>query len=115
MSVLADGVGRGGVVIAPAKEWEVQDYARDAGCRVAIFAPDDDVTNRDKRVARAVASVEGGQILIEHGGEVFDAGPLRDGAPAEEQVAAALAAFILEEMKPTTHAPAASGAHGGGS
>ncbi|HEX2204906.1 MAG TPA: hypothetical protein VHG91_16470, partial [Longimicrobium sp.] len=38
VSVLADAVRRDGIVVVPAKEWEVQDLARDAGCRVAVFA-----------------------------------------------------------------------------
>ena len=53
MATVADAVDRGGIVIVPAKEWEVQDKVRDAGCRVAIFATDDDVTRRDRKVARA--------------------------------------------------------------
>jgi hypothetical protein len=75
MSVLADAVDRGGVVIAPAKEWEIQDYARDEGCRVAIFATDGDVTARDKRLARTVACVTDGRIMLERFGECTDAGP----------------------------------------
>jgi hypothetical protein len=97
VSVVADAVRRGGVVIAPAKEWEVQDYARDGDCRVAIFATNDDVTANDKRVARAVALVEGGRIAIERNGATTDAGPLRADAPAAAQVAGALAVYILGE------------------
>src|SRR4051812_19302945 len=37
VSVLADAVPEDGIVIAPAKEWEIQDMVRDAGCRVSIF------------------------------------------------------------------------------
>jgi cyanophycin synthetase len=55
VATVADAVDRGGIVIVPAKEWEVQDLVRDAGCRVAIFAPDTDITRRDKKVARAAA------------------------------------------------------------
>ncbi|NUO62014.1 MAG: hypothetical protein HOQ11_14020 [Gemmatimonadaceae bacterium] len=92
VAVLADAVHRRGVMIAPAKAWEVQDRARDEGCRVAIFATDDDVTRRDQKVAVAVALVERGRIVLDVGGRVEDAGPLRDDAPASSQVAAALAA-----------------------
>jgi hypothetical protein len=85
-------------VIVPAKEWEIQDKVRDAGCRVAIFAGDDDVTRRDKKVARASAWVSGRQILIEQFDEVLEAGWLHDRAPIPAQVAAALAAFTLREL-----------------
>ena len=49
VSVVADAVRSGGVVIAPASAWDVQDRARDAGCRVAVFAPDDSSAPRDRR------------------------------------------------------------------
>ncbi|HJP85379.1 MAG TPA: hypothetical protein VJ852_05285 [Gemmatimonadaceae bacterium] len=100
VSVLADAVPEDGVVIVPAKNWEVQDLVRDAGCRVAIFATDDYVTSRDKKVARACATVEGRRIMIEQFDSVVEAGWLRDDAPAAAQVAAALAAFTMNEFEP---------------
>ena len=69
MATVADAVDRGGIVIVPAKEWEVQDKVREAGCRVAIFAPDSNVTRRDRKVARAVALVCDGRIVIDWRGE----------------------------------------------
>ncbi|MBC7790989.1 MAG: hypothetical protein H7Z74_13665 [Anaerolineae bacterium] len=96
VSVLADAVPRTGTVIAPAKEWEIQDYARNGGCGVAIFATDDDVTENDRRVARAVASVQRGRIVIERSGYSSDAGPIREDAPPVAQVTAALTMAILE-------------------
>lgn len=92
LAVVADVVYRGGLVVAPAKAWEVQDRARDEDCLVAVFATDDDVTPRDEKHARAVALVERGRILVDTDGRAHDAGPLRDGLPAASQVAAALAA-----------------------
>ncbi len=100
VAVLADAVGPDGVLIAPAKEWEVQDLARDAGCRVAVFATDDDITARDRKAARASAWVAGGHVLAEHAGETIELGPLRDDVPATAQVAGALAAFTLRERHP---------------
>lgn len=100
VSVLADAVGRDGIVVCPAKEWEVQDMARDAGCRVAIFATDDRVTDRDARVAHTVAMVRDGRIVFETGVETLDGGPVEDGEPAAAQVAAALAVHALEEVAP---------------
>jgi hypothetical protein len=102
VSVLADAVVRDGIVVCPAKEWEVQDLARDAKCRVAVFAVDDHVTRRDTRVAHAVAMVRDGRILFEHEGVVTDVGALDPGVPADAQVAAALAVHALSELLPET-------------
>jgi hypothetical protein len=98
LSVVADAVPDHGVVIMPAKEWEIQDMVRDAGCRVSIFATDDNVTTKDKKVARACATVVGRRIMIEQLDSVVEGGWLHDKAPAEAQVAATLAAFTLTEI-----------------
>ena len=95
VAVLVDAVPRQGIVVVPAKEWELQDAARDAECRVAIFAADGDVTRRDKKVAHLVATVEGGRILVESVEGTRDAGAIRADAPARAQVAAAVAAIAL--------------------
>jgi hypothetical protein len=95
VGILADAVRRDGFVICPAKEWEVQDYAREQDCRVAVFATDDDVTRRDQRVAAAVGTVRNGHIVLEHCGDPWDAGPLSDERPAAAQVAAALAEYVI--------------------
>lgn len=108
VATVADAVDKGGIVVVPAKEWEVQDLVRDAGCRVAIFAPDADITRRDKRVARAAAYCEGGRIIVETRRGVTDAGPLQDDAPAGPQAAAALAALTLYELHPHLAAAAAT-------
>jgi hypothetical protein len=104
VSVVADAVPEDGIVIVPAKEWEIQDKVRDAGCRVAIFATDDDVTRKDKKVARASAIVSGRRILIEQFDEVVEAGWLHDKTPIAAQVAATLAAFTLRELQPQSFA-----------
>ena len=108
MATVADAVDRGGVVIVPAKEWEVQDKVRAAGCRVAIFAPDANVTRRDRKVARAVAMVVDGRIIVETRGKKEDLGPMRDDAPTTSQVAGALAAYTLTELQPHVAAEATS-------
>ena len=95
VNVLADAVRRDGMVICPAKAWEIQDYARENGCRIAVFATDDDVTQRDSRRARAVARVRDGRIWIDGCGEPEEAGPLDPSQPATAQVAAALAHATL--------------------
>ena len=108
VAVVADAVERGGIVVVPAKEWEVQDLARDAGCRVAVFTTANDLTSKDTKVARAAAWVEDGCIRVECAERETELGALREGVPANAQVAAALAAFTLEEMRP--HARADAGA-----
>ena len=100
VATVSDAVDRGGIVIVPAKEWEIQDMVREGGCRVAIFAPDADITRRDKRVARAAARCEAGRIIIETRAGLADAGPIRDDAPPGAQAAAALAGFTLHELHP---------------
>jgi hypothetical protein len=95
VNVLADAVERDGTVVCPAKAWEIQDYARDSGCRIAVFATDDDVTRRDAKLARAIGLVRDGRIWIEGCGDDQDAGALDPALPASSQVAAALAAATL--------------------
>jgi len=99
VSVVADAVPRGGIVVCPAKEWEVQDLARDAGCRVAVFSTRDDVTGRDARVAHAVAQVRDGRIVVELAGVTHQDGELEGDASVAAQVAAALALRALNELK----------------
>lgn len=94
VGIVADAVRRDGTVICPAKEWELQDYARDLDCRVAIFATDDDVTWRDQKVASAVGIVRDGEIWVERCGDPVSAGRLRDDLPVDAQVAAALAEYV---------------------
>jgi len=95
VNVLADAVDRDGMVVCPAKAWEIQDYARESGSRIAVFATDDDVTARDSRRARAVARVRDGRIIVQGCGEDEDRGPLDPTLPATSQVAAALAHATL--------------------
>lgn len=106
LSVVADAVPEHGVVIVPAKEWEIQDMVRDAGCRVSIFATDNNVTAKDKKVARACATVEGRRIMIEQLDTVVEGGWLHDKAPIEAQVAATLAAFTLTGIESARDAKA---------
>jgi len=95
VNILSDAVERDGMVICPAKAWEVQDYARDASCRIAVFATDDDVTRRDGKLARAIARVRGGRIIVEGCGADEDAGAVDPALPLTAQVAAALAAATV--------------------
>jgi cyanophycin synthetase len=98
VSVVGDAVNPGGFLVAPARAWDVQDRARDAGCRVAVFAADDRISAKDKKVAGAAAWVSDGRIIIEHADALVERGAVRDDTPAAAQVAAALCAFGLGEI-----------------
>jgi hypothetical protein len=52
----------------------------DAGCRIGIFATDDRVPRRDAKLARAIALVRDGRIVIEGCGADADGGALGSGA-----------------------------------
>jgi len=75
---------------------------------VAIFATDSDVTRRDRKVARAVAMVTDGRIVVESRGKREDLGAVRDDGPIAPQVAGALAAYTLNELQPPATAAAPS-------
>lgn len=94
VGTVADAVERDGFVVCPADAWDVQRYARDRDCRVAVFStgePD----HRDLSCATAVGMVRDGRIRLERCGDPEDAGPLSDDVPARTQVAVALAAYVL--------------------
>jgi hypothetical protein len=110
LATIADAVPRNGIVIVPAKEWEIQDKVRESGSLVAIFATDSNVTRRDRKVARAVALVVNNHIMIDHRGERTDHGPLRDDVSPTAQVAGALAAFTLNEIQPKAASAAGTSA-----
>lgn len=101
MSVVADGVKRNGIVVVPAKEWEIQEMVRDADCRVAIFSTQDNVTRRDKKLARTSVWLEDRRIVIEHLGERVDGGWLLNDSNVTAQIAAATAVFSLKEVQPS--------------
>ena len=107
VSVVYDVLPRRGIAIVPAAEWDLQDQARDMDCRVAVFSGEDDITVKDKRNARAAAWPVRGRIVVELRDELHDIGPLHPDHPATPQVAAALAAFTLDELAPDTRPAAA--------
>lgn len=97
VSIVADAVPRGGVVVCPAGEWDVQDVALESECRVAVFSADGAVSGRDARVAWAVGELRWGRIVLEVGGTTEDAGEISGDASPAAQVAAALAARMLQD------------------
>ncbi len=92
VNVVSDAVERDGMVICPAKSWEIQDYARDSRCRVAVFTIGARVSRRDAKRARAAAFVRDGRIIIDDFDGEVDAGALHSTQPPASQIAAALAA-----------------------
>jgi cyanophycin synthetase len=97
VSVIASGVERGGLLIAPATEWELQDDARREGCAVAVFSGTDDITRKDKKVARAAAWISDGAIVVEQRGRQVTHEPLDIACPPAMQAASILAAMALQQ------------------
>lgn len=98
MGVVADGVKRNGIVVVPAKEWEIQEMVRDADCRVAIFSTRNNITRRDKKLARTSVWLDDRRIVIEHLGERVDGGWIHDETNLNAQLAAATAVFSSKEL-----------------
>lgn len=95
MSVVADAVPRGGIVVAPAGDAALHERVLDAGRRLALFAADGRLGAHDLRVAWAAAVPVAGRIETECCGERLDLGALEPGAPLEPQLAAALTVHAL--------------------
>jgi hypothetical protein len=96
VAVIADAVPRGGTVVVPAAEREVQARICQARCVPAVFSVDALAPAEGDPPPRAAATVRGGRIAIETGEGEVDAGPLDPHAAPEPQLAAALAAWVLE-------------------
>ena len=97
VSVMIDGLRRGATFIVPAKAWAVQDNARDEGCRVDVFSGGNDVTSKDRKIARSAAWVADGQVLVEHRGRIVSREALRDDIAPAVQAAAVLAERALKD------------------
>lgn len=95
VSIVADAVHDDGAVICPAHEWDVQNYARERQCQVAVFSGDGTITARDARLSTAAGRVRDGHIMLERHADSLDCGPLDPMLPAAPQVAAALGAWVL--------------------
>ena len=96
VATLIDAVPRGGFIVCPATESELQDEARRAGCRVAVFATDErEIGSEALEIASAVGRLRNGRIWVEHGDDGEAAHPVRAGESVAPQVAAALAAYVL--------------------
>lgn len=97
MAVVADAVPRGGVVVAPAGEPELHELILDQRRRVALFTTAERLAEHDGRIAHAVASVRGDTILVEDRGRVTEHPREAAARPHPAEVAAALAAIMLQE------------------
>jgi cyanophycin synthetase len=97
VATLVDAVPRGGFVLCPAAEMQLQAEIRREKCRVAVFSTDDVIDDSALEVATAVARVRDGAIWLEHCGDAECAGSLRPELPVPAQVAAALATYVRRE------------------
>ena len=95
VGTLIDAVPRGGFIVCPGTEIELQEEAHDAGCRVAVFTVEDVVSRDAMEIACAVARVRDQQIWLEHCGDGECAARLREDQPVAAQLGAALAAYVL--------------------
>ena len=98
VGTVIDGVPRGGFVVCPADEVELQQEARDAGCRVAVFATDETIGGDAMEIATAVGRVRDGAIVLEHCEDAECVAQLHDDQPAVSQIAAAVAAYVLRDV-----------------
>ena len=95
LGVVADGVERDGVFVAPAGAGELQDYARRRRCRVAVLGADRPPADRELEGAWWAAWAERGRLRVTRGGAADDTAgerdeALRDDLPVPAQLAAAL-------------------------
>jgi hypothetical protein len=99
VSVVCDAASEGGIVVAPVGERDVHEYARKRGCGLALFSLDENGARTDEQVL-ATASIASHRIRIKRAdGTVSDGGELRDEIPTVAQVAAALAAAVLDQAR----------------
>jgi cyanophycin synthetase len=98
VGTVIDGVPRGGFFICPADELELQEEARDAGCRVAVFATDEQIGHEAMEIATAFGRVRDGAIVLEHCDDAVCVAQLHDDQPAASQIAAAVAAYVLRDV-----------------
>jgi hypothetical protein len=97
LGTLIDAVPRQGFIVCPANELELQEEAREAGCRVAVFATDGTIAPGALEIATAVGRIGDGELWVEHCDDGECRGPLRTDQPASAQIAAALAAYVLRD------------------
>lgn len=99
-SIMADAVPRGGLLVCPAGEHELHEYALSRGVRTGVFAVDASIPHS----ASASATLRGDRIYIEYDGESLDGGTIRPDTHPAPQLAAALAAVALREACAETRA-----------
>jgi hypothetical protein len=98
VSVLADCVPKGGVVVVPAADRALVALVRDSGLRLAIFDVSGDVFQDDEVPdVCAAAYIRNETILISLGEAEFEAGRLGSSHPVGE-VAGALAAHLAKDL-----------------
>jgi hypothetical protein len=76
---------------------ELQEEARRAGCRVAVFTTGDVIPEDALEIATAFGRIRDGSIWVEHCGDGECVRPPRTDHPIAAQIAAALAAYVLRD------------------
>ena len=99
VSVVCDAASDGGIVVAPTGEYYIHEYARKRGCRLAIFwLGERGALHGDRALPTAWVSGDRIRIQLAHGRRPKDE-VVHDGAPFVGQIAAALAAAVLDEHR----------------
>ena len=99
VGVLCDAAEAGGIVVAPRGEDVISSRAISQRCRLAIFSLDERAAMPSRNVI-ASASITSGRIdILRAAGLPLDSRFLRAGAPAVSQIAAALAAAVLNDAR----------------
>jgi hypothetical protein len=96
VTVLCDAASDGGIVVAPAAEPEIHEYARSQGCRLALFSLEEGVAMPEEPPSAWASIVEGRIRIVRPADHIIDAGIVRADAPVAAQIAAALGAAVLE-------------------
>jgi cyanophycin synthase-like protein len=95
LATVIDAVPRHDFLVCPADATELQQEAREAGCRVAVFTSGGAIPDTALELATAFGRVRDGVIWVEHCDDGEGVRVLRDDLPASSQIAAALAAYVL--------------------
>jgi hypothetical protein len=96
LSVVADALEPGGIVILPASAREVRERVHDGGWRIALFSVQGEIPRAGREAAHAAAWVREGRVAVERGGALRDAGQLRPHLSPMTQLVQALAEHAME-------------------
>jgi hypothetical protein len=96
VTVLCDAASEGGILVAPAAEREIHEYACSQGCRLALFSLVECAAMSGGHVVGSASIFEDRIRITQPGSRAIDAGMVRADAPVNAQLAAALGAAVLD-------------------